>query len=157
MVDIDGLESCSRPPCRTPLLLVETARDVGQDIKPASALVGLAAKADVPAVILLWTPSEMWRPEPPHCECQERRRKVPGCDHGVAGFRARHIYPQPTKWKRCTPEQIAAWIDSLHRAHMASHHTTISWPYTQPTHGQPRRRLLSRVYPQWIARRKRMR
>lgn len=125
MIDIDGLESCSKSRCRKPLLLVEAARDVGQDIKPATALVGLAAKADVPAVILLWTPSETWRPEPPHCECQERRRKVPGCDHGVAGFRARHIYPKSTPWQRCTPEQIAAWIDSLHRAHMASHHTTI--------------------------------
>lgn len=125
MVDIDGLESCSRPRCRTPLLLVETARDVGQDIKPSTALVGLAAKADVPAVILLWKPSETWRPEPPHCECQALRRKIPGCDHGIASFRARHIYPRSTRWKVCTAEQIAAWIDRLHAAHNASHHTTI--------------------------------
>ncbi|HEU4568897.1 MAG TPA: ParB N-terminal domain-containing protein [Marmoricola sp.] len=56
---------------------------------------------------------------------EEQRRRIPGCDHGIASFRARHIYPRSTPWKECTPQQIAGWIDSLHAAHNASHHTTI--------------------------------
>lgn len=125
MVDIDGLESCSERQCRLPLLLVEAARDIGQDIKPTTALVGLARKADVPAVILLWTPSETWQEQPPHCTCQAERRKVPDCDHGISVFRARHIYPTSSGWKQVQPAAIAAWIDQLHAAHRYSHHTTI--------------------------------
>jgi hypothetical protein len=126
MVDVDGLESCNISRCRQPLLLVESARDVGQAVKPATALIGLAKVANIPAVILLWTPSPTWLPEPPHCECQRTRRVVSGCDHGVASFRARHIAPENKPWKRVDAAAIAAWIDGLHNAHKMSHHSTIA-------------------------------
>lgn len=126
MIDVDGLESCSDRRCRRPLLLVETARDVGQAVKPATALVGLAKAANIPAVILLWKPSEKWIPDPPHCECQRNRRAVADCDHGVAGFRARHIAPEDKPWARVDAPAIARWINSIHNAHRVSHHSTIA-------------------------------
>lgn len=126
MVDIDGMESCSRKGCRTPLLLIETARDIGQDFKPVTALIGLARKADVPAVVLLWKPSATWQDESPHCPCMRDKRRHEGCDHGIASFRAQHIYPRRTRLTEVEAGSIADWIDRLHKAHAESHHTTIS-------------------------------
>lgn len=126
MIDVDGLESCDDRRCRLPLLLVETARDVGQSVKPATALVGLAKAANIPAVILLWTPSELWVPDPPHCECQRTKRAIDGCDHGIGGFRARHIAPEDKPWVKVDAAAIARWINSIHAAHRVSHHSTIA-------------------------------
>lgn len=114
MIDVDGLDYCQR--CRMPLLLVEAARDCGQE-KPTIVLEKLAASANVMAICVLWTPSQNWRPEPPHCECQQQRRRIPGCDHGVASFRIRRVYPDPTGWKQSTPDDLATWIDSIHASH----------------------------------------
>jgi hypothetical protein len=127
MVDIDGLEYCNTRGCGRPLLLIETARDVGQDFKPVTAMRSLAAAANVPAVTLLWRPSETWRDEPPHCECQRQRRLVEGCDHGIADFRCQHVWPTKQRtWKRVDAPSIAAWIDDVHRGHKLQLHGKVA-------------------------------
>lgn|GEM_PF-2785984 len=121
MIDIDGLEYCER--CRAPLLLVEAARDAGQE-KPTLVLEKLAEAAKIPAICLLWTPQPHWNPLPPHCECQRRRQRqpVPGCDHGIASFRWRKVWPERTEWQICTPEQMARWINGVHQRHTETAH-----------------------------------
>lgn len=114
MIDVDGLDYCRR--CRMPLLLVEAARDCGQE-KPTFVLEKLAASANVPAICVLWTPTATWSAEPPHCACQRNRHTMPGCDHGIASFRVRRVYPEPTGWREWKPEGLATWIDRIHANH----------------------------------------
>lgn len=52
-IDIDGVEYCGR--CRQPLLLVETAQDVGQTYKSAKVTAALGEMANVPVVCVLYT------------------------------------------------------------------------------------------------------
>ena len=127
MVDIDGLEYCGIRGCGRPLLLIETARDVGQSMKPTTAMRGLAAAASVPAVTLLWTPSASWRETSPHCECQRTRRKVNDCDHGIASFRCQHVWPtRQRNWKSVSADGIASWINSVHRGHEMQMHGKVA-------------------------------
>lgn len=114
MIDVDGLDYCQR--CRMPLLLVEAARDCKQE-KQTIVLEKLAAAANVPAVCVLWTPSGTWNPEPPHCECQDKRRRIAGCDHGIESFRWRRIYPMATTWETWTADAMASWVDRIHADH----------------------------------------
>ena len=114
MIDVDGLDYCQR--CRMPLLLVEAARDCGQQ-KPTIVLEKLAAAANVMAVCVLWTPSAAWSALPPHCDCQRLRHSRTDCDHGIASFRARRVYPNPSGWMPWTPAECAAWIDRIHQNH----------------------------------------
>lgn len=114
MIDVDGLDYCQR--CRMPLLLVEAARDCGQQ-KPTIVLEKLAAAANVTAWCVLWTPSSAWTPEPPHCDCQRSRRKAADCDHGVAAMRIRRVYPNPSGYIQVKPAEVAAWIDRIHDSH----------------------------------------
>lgn len=127
MIDIDGLEYCGTRGCAMPLLMIETARDVGQSFKPTTAMRGLAIAANVPAVTLLWTPSESWREESPHCDCQKLHRLHPGCDHGISGFRAQHVYPNRQRtWKNVEATKIASWIDGIHQGHILQMHRKVA-------------------------------
>src|SRR5262249_27104624 len=56
MIDVDGLEYCRR--CRSPLALIETALDVGQAVKPTTALEQLSLAANVPAFCVLYTKND---------------------------------------------------------------------------------------------------
>jgi len=114
MIDVDGLDYCQR--CRMPLLLVEAARDCGQD-KPTIVLEKLAASANVTAWCVLWTPAADWNPEPPHCECQRQRRVVPGCGHGIESMRIRRVYPNKGSYQKVMPLDVARWIDRVHENH----------------------------------------
>jgi hypothetical protein len=127
MVDVDGLEYCGARGCGRPLLLIETARDVGQSFKPTTALQGLAAAANVPAVTLLWKPSATWKEEPPHCDCQRTRTVVDGCDHGIGEFRCQHVWPVRQRgWKSVSARGIADWINSVHEGHRLQLHRRIA-------------------------------
>lgn len=114
MIDVDGLDYCQR--CRMPLLLVEAARDCGQE-KPTIVLEKLAAAANVTAWCVLWSPSAEWNPVPPHCECQRTRRKVPGCGHGIKSMRIRRVYPNASGYVQVTPQDVGGWIDRIHESH----------------------------------------
>lgn len=106
-LDLDMYEYCRV--CRTPLCLIETARDVGQAGKATIGMAELARSADVPAICVLYTPDGA-------CRC-EWRRKVPGCHHGITRARVRGVFPvdEPFElWQAC---DLAAWLTMLHDAH----------------------------------------
>lgn len=106
-IDLDMIEYCQR--CRMPLCLIETARDVGQDGKTTRVMTELARLVNVVAVCVLYTPDGA-------CTC-ERRRKIPGCRHGITAVRFRRVYPldEPFEpWPAC---DLAAWLTKLHDDH----------------------------------------
>ena len=117
MIDVDGLDYCRR--CRMPLLLVEAARDTGHP-KATIVLETLACKANVPLICILWTPSETWREDPPHCPCQANKRVNRECEHGIGAIRVRHVYPDPTEFEVIQPAELAELIDRIHLKHERS-------------------------------------
>ena len=85
---------------KDPLILIETAMDRGQDIKPATVTTKLAQRC-VPllvAYVLLYKLSDVSNPADPSCK-------------DIISFRARRLHPKPEKdWKVFTPQQ---WADYL--------------------------------------------
>lgn len=85
---------------RTPLILIETARDVGQRWKSATVVMELARRANVPAYALLYQLAETTNP----ADCRFA---------DVSGFRIRRLYPKPERhWRSLSP---AAWASALVR------------------------------------------
>lgn len=116
MIDLDAVEYCHR--CRMPLLLIETARDIGQAGKPTTVLKALAASANVAAICVLYTPA------PTPCTCGEQGR-VPGCEHGVSSLRVRSVAPTERRtWTTISPSDFAAWLCTVHDGHNRAAHTT---------------------------------
>lgn len=107
-IDLDLVEYCQR--CRMPLCLIESARDVGQPSKPTIVMRQLAQVANVVAICLLWTPDGNT------CQCKSDRR-VPGCRHGISGFRMRRIHPVDEEFEEWKPGDVAAWLTRLHDNH----------------------------------------
>jgi hypothetical protein len=110
MIDIDWLEFCSQ--CRTNLFLVEAARDINHVRKVATQTAKLAADANIPAYIVLYTPSGE------DCTNDRRCRRV-GCQHGVSAFRIRQIIPVEGGWRDETSESFADFVLEIHRMHRA--------------------------------------
>lgn len=88
---------------KQPLVLIETARDVGQRVKPTTVLCALAKRADLPAWVVLYRPSESFNP----------------ADHNwpdIESFRVRRVWPHPIKeWTRVTPKEWAQWLVEIRR------------------------------------------
>lgn len=85
---------------KEPLALIETAQDVGQSDKPATAITRLAQRAKIPAYLILYSQSEGVNPA-------DRRWR------DVRGFRIRRLWPRPERgWRPLTPKQ---WADGLLR------------------------------------------
>jgi hypothetical protein len=103
-IDVDLLEYCQR--CRAPLCGIEAARDVGQRDKPTTVLAALAAAAGIPGLCVLYTPG-------PPCLCDEDYR-VPGCRHGISGFRVRQVRPGAGPFERWQPWELAAYLAYVH-------------------------------------------
>lgn len=105
-IDIDMVEYCAR--CREPLAFIETAKDVGQDIKPVTVLRRIAERADIPAFVLLMTFSE--------------EAHLRGDDaNAILRFRARRFWPPPeTDWRTWTPQECAAFIVGLRSGHVCA-------------------------------------
>ena len=85
---------------KDPLILIETAMDRGQDIKPATVTTKLAQRCVPPLVayVLLYKLSDVSNPADPSCK-------------DIISFRARRLHPKPEKdWKVFTPQQ---WADHL--------------------------------------------
>lgn len=115
MIDVDGMDYCRS--CAMPLLLVEVARDVGQNIKPTTALTCLAQTANVPAIVVLYGTGSS-------CTCE--RHATGNCAHGIEQVRARRIHPESDgAWIAMTGRQLADWIQSVHDAHINAAHRRI--------------------------------
>jgi len=94
MIDLDAalyVEYDDRS--REPLALIETARDVGQDHKPATVTRNLARRSRIPAYVLLYRLSHRMNPADP---------RFRDCDQ----FRLKRLWPhQERQWRILTPEQ----------------------------------------------------
>lgn len=83
-----------------PLALIETARDMGQRIKPSTLTRNLARRCTpvLPAYTLLYTPSNTANPADTEWP-------------DIASFRARRLWPNPMdEWKTFTPEGWAKFL-----------------------------------------------
>jgi hypothetical protein len=90
---------------KEPLALIETARDVGQAIKPATVTRNLARRCHpvLPAYVLLYMPS------------QERNPADPTWPDIIA-FRLRRIWPEPeSNWQKLSPGEWAKAIVMLRK------------------------------------------
>jgi hypothetical protein len=85
---------------KDPLVLIETARDVGQSYKTATVTTNFAKRTFpvVPAYVLLYTVAD--QPNPAASDCFD-----------IVSFRAKRLWPDPEKsWTTYTP---AAWARLL--------------------------------------------
>lgn len=98
LIDIDGVEYC--PNCKEPLALFELVRDKGQVIKPTLLMRKLAARAELPAYLVFYTPG--WGPDKLLC------------------LRMRQVWPERSLELRYTPEGFEDWLLSLRRQHRCS-------------------------------------
>lgn len=97
LTDIDHTMWCEYGGEHQPLLLVESAMDIGQD-KQASVIQQLARRADLPAYVVLW----------------QRAQQPSASDERFADierFRVRRVWPNPeAEWSVLTPQQ---WAERL--------------------------------------------
>lgn len=88
------------PGTKEPLCLIETAIDVGQQHKPATAIARLAKKAGIPAYLVLYARDRNRNP------ADSRMRDV-------RGFRVKRLWPAPeASWRHVTPRE---WASALLR------------------------------------------
>jgi hypothetical protein len=80
---------------KEPLVLIETAMDRGQDIKPATVMRRLAVRAKLHAFVVLYRLSGSPNPADPRVRDIDR-------------FRMQRIWPHPeTSWTILTPQEYA--------------------------------------------------
>ena len=85
---------------RVPLVLIETARDVGQKYKSGTVVSQLAKRAGLPAYALLYRLAETTNPADSRFA-------------DLCGFRIRRLYPKPeSQWRTLTPY---GWANALIR------------------------------------------
>lgn len=85
---------------KRPLALIETALDVGQSHKPATAIRNLAVRAKVPAYLCLYSRSALNNP-------------AEECVADVSNFRVKRLWPAPERdWRNLSPEE---WAGALLR------------------------------------------
>lgn len=105
MIDLDGAVYVEYDSAdREPLALIEVARDVGQEHKPAGVVLRLAKRAKLPAYVVLYRLSDARNPADSRWQDIDR-------------FRIRRLHPKPEgRWRELTPSewatgllQIRAW------------------------------------------------
>ncbi len=103
MVDLDGhmwIEYGDHG--RVPLLLMETAIDTGQDIKPATVLRNFAEMSRLHAFVVLTTLSDRRNPT-------DRRQR------DIETFRVRQVWPKETRWWVMAPTEYCRTLMRLRR------------------------------------------
>lgn len=83
---------------KEPIALIETARDIGQPIKPATVTQKLAIRAQLPAYTVLYTCSAHPNPADPTCL-------------DIASFRVQRLWPEPSRlWEIYAPQEWAIFL-----------------------------------------------
>ena len=121
MIDLDGVDYCHL--CFKPLVLIETAMDVGQPNKPTTVLRSLAEKSETLALCVLYTVSDGTN-SLTGCECTSRAL-IPYCDHGISAFRVRRVWPKPDNpwaWKCMTPREFRERLHQIRMIHLQAEH-----------------------------------
>lgn len=86
---------------KEPLALIETARDVGQEYKNATVTRKLAARANLPCLVVLYRLSEHFNPA-------DQRFK------DICGFRIMRLNPKPeNKWRLIEPKRYAELLVNM--------------------------------------------
>ena len=101
MIDVDAALFIEyHDQSREPLVLIETARDVGQEYKTATVMRNLARRAEITAFVVLYTVGDL--PNPAYPEHKD-----------IAYFRVQRIWPEPaTAWCLLSPQR---WSETLLR------------------------------------------
>ena len=98
MIDIDGCEFDKAT--GAPLVLVETARDVGQGHKNYRVTRALAMRAGIPAIVVLFQPN--------------------ADETDIDGFRVRLVAPTvESTWTRMAPDEFARYLLALREQALA--------------------------------------
>lgn len=100
-IDLDGIEYCDK--CKEPLLLVELAQDIGQNLKPTTVMRKLAEKALLPAVLVFYKKNE-GAVEPESC---------------IYSFRVQKIFPiHEVGQVEMQPSEFSAYLRKVHDEHL---------------------------------------
>lgn len=99
MIDLDGALYCEFDSNSSePLALIETALDCGQQRKVATVTKRLAARARIPAYVVLYAPAPYPNPADPS-------------QPDIRGFRIRRLWPSPERaWRTLDPME---WAEAL--------------------------------------------
>jgi len=120
MIDLDAVEYCSERGCSKPLVLIETARDVGQSVKATTVLQRLAERSSTMAICVLFKPS---RDDSEPCACAPSAVDS-DCDHGISRFRVKRVWPSPQKsFTIVTPEQYVDRLRQVRLDHLHAEHS----------------------------------
>ena len=128
MIDLDAVEYCHQKGCFKPLVLIETARDIGQASKSTYVLKQLATQSGVLALCVLYRIGQ-GVDEEHGCKCRDGDT-VPDCDHGIERFRVRRVWPLWDKpgrqpWKLMTPAEYHDRLIATRMDHIATEH--LAW------------------------------
>jgi len=98
-IDVDATLFLEYSNCgRFPLLLLETAMERGQNVKPTTVLTNLAKMADLPAMVVLYAPSREGTMNPADPRWPD-----------IIRFRIKRLWPDPeAEWRRMKPAEYAA-------------------------------------------------
>jgi hypothetical protein len=96
MVDLDSVLFCEYDHTgKLPLCLVEVARDIGQETKPAGVILNLARLAGVCAYVCLYSYADHQNPS---------NQNWPD----ISQFRVKRLWPHPEEsWRTLTPDEWA--------------------------------------------------
>lgn len=92
-IDIDAVEYCAV--CKEPLVVIETAQDVGQAFKPTTVLRNVARRMGVPGYLVFYKAN----------------------DGTVERLRVRKVWPQYEPVAVMTPEDYEAWLLAIREHH----------------------------------------
>lgn len=86
---------------KEPLALIETARDIGQQSKPATVTRRLAQKADLPAFTVLYKIADSQNPAYPS-------------EADIESFRVQRLHPKPERtWRVLSPSEYLQVIKRI--------------------------------------------
>lgn len=102
LIDVDVVLWIECDKTQYPIALIETARDVGQSQKCSYITRNLAERANLPALVVLYTP-EKFSSNPADNRFQD-----------IASFRVRRICPnEEDEWKQYLPEEYANMLAKM--------------------------------------------
>jgi hypothetical protein len=119
MLDIDFIEYCHY--CREPLMLVETVRDIGQNLMDKNYAItrSIAERAKLGAMILAWRVDRSPDVEERYTSLQRELRTIERT-YPISNFKRRLILPLSTSFDEVSPQDWWEEIRIIHHLHHRS-------------------------------------